>query len=602
MHDPVKIRIQQRHFFMAKNSRPPKKSASIKPQETRTRRSAYLSTPAIRRNPDPATEYAEEILSGRKPAGRLVRLACQRHISDWTHRKELGLTLSEERIHRVMHFFGMLKHSKGEWAGRTVIPEDWERFILSSVFGWVREDHTRRYRVAYVSIGRKNGKSTLAAGIGNYLFLADREPGAEIVTASTKRDQSRITHSESIRMIQSSPEFKSIVTILKDNLSVPRQHSKYEPLGADADTLDGLNLSGIIGDEIHAWKGRSLWDVLETATGARRQPLMFGITTAGTDRNSLAYQLHDYSTKILEGTIQDDSFFAYIATLDAGDSWEDENVWIKSNPNLGVSVKLSTLREECERAKQMPSAVNAFRRLRMNEWTESHSQWLDMAAYDDGAIPVNPDELEGRECYAGLDLASTQDVTGLVLMFKDAAGAYDLLPFFWIPEESIATRTKRDRVLYDVWARDGFIFSTEGNVCDYDQIREFIRDLADRYKIQQIAYDRWNASQLVTQLQEDGATMVPVGMGFQSLSAPTKEFEKLILSRKIRHGGNPVLRWMMTNVSIKTDPAGNQKPDRSKSTEKIDGVIATLLALSRSIVTQEPTGSVYDNPDENPWI
>jgi phage terminase large subunit-like protein len=329
---------------------------------------------------------------------------------------------------------------------------------------------------------------------------------------------------------------------------------------------------------------------------------MLAITTAGSDRNSLAYSLHDYSVKVLEGTIQDDSFFCYIATLDEGDSWEDESVWPKANPNLNVSVKLSTLREECERAKKMPSAVNAFRRLRMNEWTESHSQWLDMAAWDECAAPVNPDDLEGRECLAGLDLASTQDITALVLLFKDDAGAYDLLLYCWVPEESIATRSKRDRVLYDVWTRDGFIFTTEGNVTDYDQIREYIHDLADKYQIKQIAYDRWNASQLVTQLMEDGATMVPVGMGFQSLSAPTKEFEKLVLSRKIRHGGNPVMRWMITNVAIKTDPAGNQKPDRSKSTEKIDGVIAALLALSRSMLTPKGSGSVYDDPNEPVWI
>jgi phage terminase large subunit-like protein len=297
--------------------------------------------------------------------------------------------------------------------------------------------------------------------------------------------------------------------------------------------------------------------------------------------------------KILEGTIQDDSFFSFIATLDEGDDWQDEANWIKSNPNLGVSVKLSTLREECERARKMPSAVNAFRRLRLNEWTESHSQWLDMGAYDECAGAVNPDNLEGRECVGGLDLASTQDITALVLLFPAEAGSFDLLPFFWVPEETIATRSKRDRVLYDVWAREGLIFTTEGNVTDYDRIREFIRDLADKYQIKQIAFDRWNASQLVTQLQNDGATMVPVGMGFQSLSAPTKEFEKLVLSGKIRHGGNAVLKWMMTNVSISTDPAGNQRPDRSKSTEKIDGVIATLLALSRAIVRETPKEPSY---------
>jgi phage terminase large subunit-like protein len=586
---------------MAKNSQPPKQSTAVKPQETRTTGEAYPNTSRKRqsRRPDPATVYAEEILSGRKPAGRLVRLACERHIRDL----ERGLTLSKELINRVMQFFGMLKHSKGEWAGRTFVPEDWQQFILASVFGWEREDHTRRYRIAYISTGRKSGKSTLAAGIGNYCFLADQEPGAEVVTAATKRDQAKIVHSEAVRMIQSSSEFRPIVTIMKDNLSVAKRHSKYEPLGADADTLDGLNLSCIIADEVHAWKGRQLWDVLETATGARRQPLMFAITTSGSDKLSLAYQLHDYSIKILEGSIQDDSFFCYIATLDEGDSWEDETVWPKANPNLGVSVKLSTLREECERAKSMPSAVNAFRRLRMNEWTESHSQWLDMAAYDACAGAVYPEDLEGRECIAGLDLATTEDVTALVLLFRDEEGSYDILPFFWVPEDTIATRSKRDRVLYDVWAREGLLETTPGNVTDYEFIREKIHELSELYSIKEIVFDRWNSSQLVTSLMNDGCTMVPGGLGYKTMSPCVLEAERLILSRKVRHGGHPVLRWHFSNVEIEEDAAGNRKPSKKKSSEKIDGVVATLLALSRYITAPEESESIYSGPNPEPvWL
>jgi len=398
---------------------------------------------------------------------------------------------------------------------------------------------------------------------------------------------------------------KPLVQCFKDNLSVPARHSKYEPLGADSDTLDGLNLSGIIADEVHAWRGRQLWDVLNTSTGARRSPLTFAITTAGTGRESLAWTLHDFSAKVLDGIVADDSFFPFIATLDEGDDWQDEAVWIKSNPNLGISVKIDTLREEAARAQKMPSAVNAFRRLRMNQWTESHELWLDMELWDACSGRVSPDDLEGRECIAGLDLASTQDITALVLLFPDDDGGIDLLPFFWVPEESIAERTKKDRVLYDTWSRQEFIFSTEGNVCDYDRVREFIRDLADRYQIREICYDRWNASQLVTQLQSDGALMVPVGLGYKSMNPPCREFEKLVLSAKIRHGGHPVLRWMLSNVHLSTDPAGNVKPNRQKSTEKIDGIVALLLALSRLIVAPEPERSIYDNPDGTPepvWL
>jgi phage terminase large subunit-like protein len=241
----------------------------------------------------------------------------------------------------------MLRHSKGEWAGRIFELAPWEAFLVWVLFGWQREDGTRGFRISYVSTARKCGKSTLAAGIGCYCFLADGEPGAEVVTASTKRDQSRIVHGEAIRMIQSSPQLKPVVSIFKDNLSVPSRHSKYEPLGADADTLDGLNLSCIVADEIHAWRGRALWDVLNGATGARRQPLLFGISTSGFDRQSLAYQLHQYSIRVLEGSVDDDAFAPFIWTLDEGDDWQDDSVWIKANPGLGITVKLSSLVEEC---------------------------------------------------------------------------------------------------------------------------------------------------------------------------------------------------------------------------------------------------------------
>jgi phage terminase large subunit-like protein len=583
----------------------PKKTPRRKAQDERKGTSTGPGTPGKHRSAPlhPAEQYILDVIDNKIVVGRLVRLAVERHIRDRQDGPARGLEFRPEKAERVFRFFKLLHHSKGEWAGRVFDLSLWQQFLIWELFGWERADGTRRYRIAFISTGRKSGKSTTAAAIGNYLFLADNEPGAEIVTASTKRDQSRIVHSEAIRMIKSSPDLKPLVAILKDNLSVPSRNSKYEPLGADADTLDGLNLSGIIADEVHAWKGRSLWDVLETATAARRQALMFAITTAGTGRESLAYQLTDYSIKVLEQTIIDDSFFPLIYSLDEGDSWDDPTAWPKANPNLNISVKISTLMEECERAKQMPSAQNAFRRLRMNQWTETHSQWIDLALWDEGATAVDPEALEGRECIAGLDLASTQDITALVLLFPADDGSFDILPFFWVPEESIKTRSKRDRVLYDTWQQQGYILSTEGNVTDYDVIREFIRDLADRYQIKEIAFDRWNASQLVTQLQADGALMVPVGLGFASMQAPCREFEKLVLARKLRHGGNPVLRWMLSNISIKVDPAGNMKPDKAKSTEKIDGIVAALLALARCIVQPEQSGSIYDDPNiESPWL
>lgn len=580
---------------MAKNSKTPEKTCCRTNGDKTSRPSPYSTIPR-----NLARRYFEDVRAGRITVGKLMRQAVERQERDRREGPARGLRWVPANADRVFQFFKLLRHSKGEWAGRRFDLQPWQAFLIWVLFGWERDDGTRRFRVAYVSTGRKSGKSTLAAGIGLYAFLADGEMGAEIVTASTKRDQSRIVHGEAIRMVQSSPELKPLVQVFKDHLSIPARHCAYSPLGADADTLDGLNLSCIVADEVHAWKGRSLWDVLETATGSRRQPLTFAITTAGHDKLSLAYELHSYSSKILDGILDDDSFLPMIWTLDEGDDWQDESCWIKSNPNLGVSVKLATLREECERAKKMPSAVNAYRRLRMNEWTESHSQWLDMAAYDECSGALDLHQLEGRECYAGLDLASTEDITALVLLFRDDVGTYGILPFFWVPEDTIATRSKRDRVLYDVWARQGFLETTPGNSCDYAYIQQRIRELSELYNLTEIAYDRWNASQLVTMLTNDGATMVPVGLGYKSMNPPVLEFERLVLSRKIRHGGNPVLRWMFSNVEIQEDPAGNRKPSRPKSSEKIDGVVAMLLALSRYITAPEEE-SIYSHP-EPVWI
>ncbi|MCJ7676770.1 MAG: terminase large subunit [Anaerolineales bacterium] len=537
------------------------------------------------------TAYAEDVIAGRIVAGRLVRLACERHLRDLETGKERGLHFDAEQAEHDIAFFALSKHSKGEWAGQPFILEPWEAFIVGCLFGWKRVDGTRRFRDAEVELARKNGKSSLAARIALKMAFFDNEPGAEVYAAATKREQAKIVWSEGSRAVKATPAFKRRITAFVGNLHIEATAQKFEPLGADADNMDGLNVHCAVVDELHAHKTRHMLDVLTTATGARRQPLIFVITTAGFDRNSVCWERHDYSVKVLEGILPDDTFFAYIAGIDEGDDWRDESVWSKANPNLGVSVKAEDLRVKCKRAQEVPGQQNAFRQLHLNEWTQQASRWLDMAVWDENGEPFDPTLLEGKECYAGLDLSSTKDITALALWFPaESRGLF----YFWVPEEGIRQRADRDRVPYDVWVRQEYIEATAGNVVDYDIIRVRVNELRQLYNIREIAVDRWNSTQLQTQLMGDGFTVVPFGQGFASMTAPTKEMERLYLERKLGHGGNPVMRWMADNVTIARDSADNLKIDKAKSTERVDGMTAMAMAIGLAMLQPAETKSVYE--------
>lgn len=541
----------------------------------------------------PAKQYIEDIQSGAIVSCKWTKLAVERHLNDLAVGHERGLWFDEDAAQHALDFFGFLKHSKGEWAGQTVELESWQQFYLWVLFGWMREDGIRRFRTAYQEVARKNGKTTVAAGVGLYLFDADEEPGAEVYTAATKRDQARIAHSEATRMVKASPFLRKRIRSFKDNLNILDSASKFEPVGRDADSLDGLNVHGAIIDEVHAHKTRELWDILDTATGSRRQPMMFSITTAGFDRQSLCWSLHEYLEKILTGVVQDDSFFGMIFTLDEDDDWEDESVWIKANPNLGVSKKLDDMRRKANVAKEMPSALNSFLRLELNIWTQSETKWLPVEAWRACGAMVDADGLRGRTCLGGLDLSSTTDISAFLLVFppEHEDEPYQVICRFWIPQDAMRERSRRDRVPYDVWTRQGLINTTPGNVIDYDYIVAEIDELAQRYDIQEIAFDRWGATKIYQQLEDARMTMVQFGQGYVSMSPPMKELEKLVLSGKIAHGGNPVLTWMADNLVAREDPAGNIKPDKEKSTEKIDGMVALIMGLDRALRYQT---SVYD--------
>jgi len=555
-----------------------------------------------------AEQYVDDVLTGRQVACKWVRLACERHRRDLDNGKDRGLSFDETTAKMAISFFKLLKHSKGEWAGRPLMLEPWQQFVMWSLFGWKREDGTRRFRTSYLEVARKNGKTTMAAGVGLYLMLADNEPGAEIYSVATKRDQARISHSEATRMAKSSPPVRKLVTIFKDNIHILETASKFEPLGADSDTMDGLNVHGAIVDEVHAHKTRDTWDVIETATGARRQPLMFAITTAGYDRQSLCFQQHEYTEKILEGVLQDDAWFGMIYSLDkvldanlnpVDEDWNDERLWIKANPNLGVSKKLDDMQRKAARAREMPSALNAFLRLELDVWTQAVTKWVSLEHWKACGQAVDADGLRGRTCYAGLDLSSNVDISALVLVFPPQADddLYQILCRFWIPEEAMIERARRDRVPYPVWVRQGFIKATPGNVIDYDFILAEIDELAQAYDIVEIAFDRWGATKIQTDLMEYGGEdwLVQFGQGYVSMSPPMKDLEKLILEHKLAHGNHPVLTWMANNLVVRQDPAGNIKPDKEKSIEKIDGMVAMVMGLDRAMRHEPKKRSVYED-------
>lgn len=553
----------------------------------------------------PVEGYIRGVLDGTVLVGRLVKLAVERHVQDLDAGADRGLVFDQAAAQKAIDFFRFLKHSKGEWAGQSFELSPWQQFILWALFGWKRADGHRRFRTAYVEIPRKNGKSTLAAGIGLYLFFADKEPGAEVYTAATKRDQARIVHSEAIRMVKASTGLSSRIRVLRDNLSIEQTASKYEPLGADADTADGLNIHGAIVDELHAHKTRALLDVLDTATGARRQPLIFVITTAGHDRNSVCWEQRRAAEQVLEGVSTDDTLFGFVATVDKGDSWKDPRTWQKANPNFGVSVKVADLQAKARKAELQPGYQNAFRRLHLNEWTEQAERWLDMDRWDECADPFDAAELEGRRCYAGLDLATKVDLCALALLFPpdDDDDLFRVLMWFWCPEEGIRRRSEKDSVPYQQWVDEGLLTPTEGEVTDYEVIREEIRGIAGRFELLELGFDPWNALHLATQLQSDGVQMVEVAQNFRNLSEPSKKLEELVMSRRLAHGGNPVLRWMAGNVAIIRDNHDNIKPSKPKSTEKIDGIAAIVNALSRYVRHDggDVGESVYDQAGIEVW-
>lgn len=506
----------------------------------------------------------------------------------------------KSKADRAVAFIENLRHTKGKWAGKRFWLLPWQEQIVRDIFGIIKEDGTRQFHTAYVEIGKKNGKSELAAAVALYLLYADNEPSAEVYGAAADRQQASIVFDVANKMVDMCPALLRRSKIMAATKRVVNYSNSgfYQVLSAEVGTKHGLNVSGLVFDELHAQPNRKLYDVLTKGSGdAREQPLFFIITTAGTDKNSICYELHTKAADILNDRKIDATFYPVVYDLDVDDDWHDESNWYKANPSLGYTIKIERVREAYKEALQNPAEENVFRQLRMNTWVNSAVCWIPEDVYDKGNIPVDADALIGRKCYGGLDLSSTSDITAFVLIFPPRTDdePYILLPYFWLPEETLDLRVRRDHVPYDVWHRQGYFNVTEGNVIHYAFIEKFIENLGKKYNIREIGVDRWNATQITQNLEDAGFTMVPIGMGFKDMSPPTKEFYKLLLEGKIAHGGNPILKWMAQNVVVETDAAENIKPTKAKSTEKIDGIVAAIMALDRCVRNQNAQqGSVYD--------
>jgi phage terminase large subunit-like protein len=536
------------------------------------------------------------VLSGKVVTGENVKLACRRHLEDLDSGQARGLWWDEAEVQDSIDFFpAALVHWKGELGprqghpiGDPVVLTDWESFCIGSAFGWKRWDERReiwkrRFTKVYVEVAKKNGKTLIAAGVGLRLAFFDDEPGADVYSAATKRDQAKISWNDAHKARNASRDLQKMIKVSISNsvLYDPETGSRFEPLGKDSDTSQGINVHGAIIDELHVHADSDLYDNIETATAARVQPMIFIITTAGVKRDSIWWDVRSDVMAVLEGRAQDDTVFGYIASLDDEDDPWDESNWIKANPNLGHSVHIEQLRETAAQAERSPARQAAFFRFRLNMVSSSSVKAIDMREWMKPQNIRPPEPQPGWGCYGGLDLASVRDLTALVLLFRDEHEDYHVLSRFWCPMEGIEERSRRDGVPYDRWVKEGYLIATEGDVTDYEAVAAELNELAKTYAIGEIAYDRWNATQLVTQLGLDGAAMVPITQTYGQLSAPWKEIERLTLEGMLRHGGHPILRWMAENVELEMDPYENVRPSKRKSSERIDGMIALDMAVGR---------------------
>jgi phage terminase large subunit-like protein len=551
-------------------------------------------------------------LPPKRPIGKWEQLVLERIERDHRTAKERGFVYDADEAESAVRFFpDFCRHHKGEWAGQPLELAGWQAMNVREIFGWrFEETGYRRFRQAWWETPKKNGKTQIAGGVGLRLLAADGEAGGEVYCTATKKDQALLAYRAACEMVRRSPELARFVMVPKGYMRGARMvcgrlGSAMEPLSADHSKLDGINPSGDIRDEVHAWQDHGLPGVLDTAKAARRQPLTLEITTAGVyDQNGVGWQHHDYACNVLDGTFEDDSQYVYIAAADEGDDPYDPATWWKANPNLGVSPKLDFMARMAEKARRQPSFYNDFLRYHLNLWTQQAKRWLPMDRWKEGdtRAPATRAEYDhlferfvGAECNGGLDLASKLDLAAFVLEFEDPddEDVIHLLARFWIPEATVEKRVHEGKRFYQTWVEQGWLTATPGDVIDYKWIRREVVELSRRFRIRRISYDSWGATGIATDLtEEDGFEMVECGQGYKSMSEPSKDFEARVTARKVRHYGHPVLRWNASNSVTRRDPAGNIKPDKEKAKDKIDGIVAAIMAHSRALLDPDG-GSSY---------
>jgi phage terminase large subunit-like protein len=552
-------------------------------------------TPGARDYVAIARGYAEGILSGRIAACEWVKKACRRQTAD-LERKDFGYRYDEKKAARVCRFIEKLPHIKGKWAkaGGRIELQPWQVFILTTAFGWVsRDTGLRRFKTAYLEMPRKNGKSSMSSGVGIYCCCADGEEGGEIYSAATTRDQAKIVWQDAWHMVERSPGLKAAfgVSTTAHAISQVRTASRFQALSAEGNSLDGLNIHCAIVDELHAHRTRKVFDVLETATGARSQPLLWLITTAGFDRSGICYEQRTYLTKIIDGVAKDDTYFGMIYTIDDGDDWSDPAVWQKANPNHGVSVFPEDIARLCAKALKMPSAQNNFLTKRLSVWVNADSAFFNMAELAKCADPkLKSGDFRGEPCWIGIDLASRRDIAPRMQLFRRGDHYYCFGRYF-LPETEIE-ESKNSQ--YTGWARSGWITATPGNITDYGYIEEDLKELASEFQIMEVAYDPFQATQFATRMLAEGFPMVEMRAIVKTFSEPMKHLDALISEGKFHYNGDPVLAWMFSNVIAHLDNKDNVYPKKERPENKIDGVVALLMCLGRAMASDGQPASIYE--------
>lgn len=570
------------------------------------------------------SSFISSVNSGKLPANRLVKLAVKRHEIDLKASKTGLYYFDDAEVERIMGLFGLFRHTKGQYAKNRFQLLPWQAFLLGSLYGWKKKsDDTRRFSRAYIEVARKNGKTELAAAIGLVEAFFNGEFGAEVYSAANKLDQASISWKAAAfmaRQLQKDVEDVSGLIEVHESFNNRRIFAKelnsfFSPVASDSKTLDGLNPQCAIVDEYHEAVDDSILRVMETGMGSRTQPLIFVITTAGFNRNGPCFQLRKVMVDILEGKKQDDSFFGLVFTLDESDNWEDENVWVKSNPSLGLTPTLDFMQREYVKAKNEGETARInFLTKNLNVWTTVQKTWIKDEDWQRNFEEIDISELAGRECYAGLDLALTRDITAFVLFFpaQSATERHVVISHFFIPEENADERSRRDGVPYLQWIADGYIEATPGNATDYDYVRHRIVEESENYKIVSLGYDAAFATQLAIQLQDEhGIKMDRVPQSYATMNQVLYTLENLVIWKpekaesdepvlgRINHMNNPVLRWMIGNVVLKKDGGGRVILDKGKPIERIDGVSALANAMAQWMTAGKPEGgeSKYETED-----